>query len=171
MKMTKLKIVVIITISFILTIIFTKYIFLQNSTDVQPKFIVNISRILTNLTNSPHNYYLALKNFFSPKPKPNIPDQQITPSITSSVNPNLTSPTIINITNVPNPTIQPTTPITIPTINLNTLSYIPFTQGISISIDNASNNKFLKIEAGTVVEVQEYELIDNRRIKVITPIY
>lgn len=159
MKVTKFKIAIVIVISFILTILSTKYMFLPDSTDLQPKFLVNVSRIFANLVNTPQRYYLALKNFLSPKPKTNISSPDMEPSVTLDISPNF----------VP-PTIQPTIPLVSPTVNPSNLAYIPFTQGISTSIDNSSNNKFLKIEAGTVVEVTEYTLVDGRRIQVIVPI-
>jgi len=66
------------------------------------------------------------------------------------------------------PTVAPL-PTTSPEATENLL-FQPPEMGISSVIDQTSGQKYVRIEQGTVVEVQEYTLMDGRQITVIKPI-
>lgn len=67
------------------------------------------------------------------------------------------------------PTVAPQ-PTVAPEIVEN-LIFEPTDKGISTATDETSGERYVKIEAGTVVEVEEYTLADGRRVTVIKPIY
>jgi len=104
-------------------------------------------------------------NIELPKLQLDIFNQKKTTNIPTQI------PVIDNPITIPSTIIIPTT-LSQPTVSVPTgtnLNFQPIASGISTAV-NQGGQKYIKIEAGTVVEVTEYTLVDGRRIRVIKPI-
>jgi len=140
----KIKIALIAVVALLLTLGLSEFVFFRGTTQISPKAFMQIFARLKNLRKTP--------------------DQTVTPG-----------------TDIPTlkPSQAPGTSLTIPTAPplptappqaADNLAFLPIGDGVSRATDNSTGNKYIKIEAGTVVEVTEYTLVDGRRIKVIKPL-
>jgi len=142
----KFKILIIIIFALGLTLILSQTLFWRNTPLINPGFLLQANNLIQKVTNWPNK-------FFASKETKKIENQPL-------------------ITNVPEPSIILPTIAPQPTSNIPTntkLSFQPIATGISTAV-NQNGQKYIKIEAGTVVEVTEYTLVDGRRIRVIKPL-
>jgi len=140
----KFKIFFIIVLALLITFGLSEFVFFRNTTQINPKAFLQIVTLLKNFQKAPERTV--------------TPDMDI-PTLYPSKVPGASSPI-------------PTAPL-LPTASpkaADNLAFLPIGTGISRATDTSTGNKYIKIEAGTVVEVTEYTLVDGRRIQVIKPI-
>lgn len=143
----KFKILIIIVVALGLTLILSQTLFGRNTLLINPDFILKARKSIEKITD-------WSSKFFASK---GIKDNKKQPLITNVPK---------SSTNLP--TIFPNNPIDQDLLAKD--SFQPTDKGVSTGTDTTTGNKYVKIEAGTVVEVQEYTLVDGRHIQVIKPI-
>lgn len=141
---SKQKIILVIAIALGLTLIFGRFVFWHDSILIKPNFVLNTKRLTRQLLEWPGDLLSKVAK------KPEQPTISVPPEIANL------------------PTTQPANPVD-PSL-LTNATFNQIGKGISTGIDSQTGNKYLKIEAGTVVEIQEYTLVDGRKIQVIKPI-
>jgi hypothetical protein len=168
----KLKTLLAIGIALVITVFLCRIVFWQNTPLINPMLVLQSQNLAQKLTNWPKNI-LAL---FSQKQIQKKGGMSQETAILPTTSPQTFQPPSPNISSTPIPTIIHTVPTTIPTIQLQptisasiNLAFQPIGSGVSTATGN-SGQKYIKIEAGTVVEIQEYTLVDGRQIKVIKPL-
>jgi hypothetical protein len=139
----KFKVLYSVIGALVVTLILSRAIFWHNTPLINPTFILKTQATFQKAVSWPSRFLASLKARKS---------ENTLPKDLSAV------PTII-----PEKTIDPTS------IASSTV-FKPVGDGVSTGTDTATGNKYVRIEAGTVVEVTEYTLIDGRRIQVIKPL-
>jgi len=139
----KLRIIIAVCLALVVTLILSRAIFWRNTTLINPAFPLKVQALLQKITSAPGNLlaYLRARKQTS-----------LTPENVNAL------PTMI-----PSNTIDPN-------LIADSTDFETIGTGISAGIDQKTGNKYVKIEAGTVVEVTEYTLTDGRRIQVIKPL-
>ena len=140
----KFKIVFISVLALLITFGLSEFVFFRNTTQINPKTFLRIVALLKNFQKAPEQ----------------------------TVTPDTNIPTLYPSKVPGTPSLVPTAPLlpTVPPKATDNLAFLPIGTGVSRATDNSTGNKYIKIEAGTVVEVTEYTLVDGRRIQVIKPI-
>lgn len=139
----KFKIAITAVIALVITLILSQTVFWHNTPMVNPLFIVNSKAVIQKVISWPGNWLASLKSRSKTQEATN------------------------DLANLP--TMTPENTID-PKLIADTTIFQPIGSGISTATDTSTGNKYIKIEAGTVVEVTEYTLVDGRRIQVIKPI-
>jgi|GEM_PF-2073949 len=142
----KFKIILATGLALIITLLLSQAIFWRNTTLINPAFPLKVQALLRKVVGAPANLLALLKSRTSQEETGLEPiDVNALPTMT------------------PNNTVDPS-------LIAHSTDFETIGAGISAGIDQNTGNKYVKIEAGTVVEVTEYTLTDGRRIKVIKPL-
>ena len=162
----KLKVLITVVVALLITIFLSRSLFYPNSTELNPEFTSKITKQVNNILGWPKNTYLALKRNISRK------ESVKKPILTLPIIP--TNTTTAKLSPIPTAQLSPIpTTILFPTIPLSkqeSLQFEPLTPGVFLATDKVTSKEYVKIEKGTLVQMQEYTLVDGRKITVVSPV-
>jgi len=151
-----------IILALLLTIVVSKTVFTPNQPEIQTNLVARVVESLKTVAGAPKNALLALKDRLQKQPETiykELPHEKLeTGPHTTPYAANPAYPTFEPKNVVPTSQIQ------------DDLFFQPLASGVYAATDFRTSKKYIKIEAGTVVEIQEYTLQDGRQISVITPV-